>query len=180
MTIMLTPIRVVCNNTLTLALQQEGVRFRIPHLKMFDEQIAKAAEQALGISESCMENFKQQADFLSSTKASTKNIEHYVANLFQPSLIPERTKAGGNLPPLRDELKRTALQVVEAIETSPGADLKSARGTWWGAFNGVTYVMDHQRRSQEEGNALHSAWFGSAANTKRKALESAIEFAEAA
>lgn len=180
MTIMLTPIRVVCNNTLTLALQQEGTRFRVPHLQMFDEQIAKAAEQALGISDIAMQDFKQKADFLSSVKAPTKNVEHYVADLFQPALIPERTKAGQNLPDLRDELKGTALKVLDAIETSPGSDMKSAKGTWWGVFNGVTYVMDHQRRSQEEGNALHSAWFGSAANVKRKALDTALEFAKAA
>jgi len=47
-------------------------------------------------------------------------------------------------------------------------------------LNGVTYVMDHQKRSTAKGNALHSAWFGSGANTKRKALNKAIEYAKAA
>ena len=31
-----------------------------------------------------------------------------------------------------------------------------------------------------EGNALHSAWFGSGANLKRKALTKAIQYAEVA
>ena len=127
-----------------------------------------------------MAQFREKAEFLSSKQASVRNTEAYVAELFQPSLLVERGKVNTGLPPLRDELKRTALQVVEAIETGPGAKLTSSKGTWWGAFNGVTYSMDHQRRSQDEGNALHSAWFGSAANVKRKALEKAIEYAQAA
>ena len=58
--------------------------------------------------------------------------------------------------------------------------MASARGTWWGALNGVTYVVDHQKKSMAEGNALHSAWFGSGANLKRKALTKAIQYAEVA
>ena len=70
--------------------------------------------------------------------------------------------------------------LCEAVETSPGANLSSARGTWWGAVNAVTYVVDHQKKSLAEGNALHSAWFGSGANTKRKALTKAVEYANVA
>ena len=97
-------------------------------------------------------------------------------------MLIERAKDSNNdnLPPLRDEFKRTAELVNDALVTSPGATMKSAKGTWWGALNAVTYVVDHQKRSQAEGNALHSAWFGSGANTKRKALSKALEYAEAA
>ena len=65
------------------------------------------------------------------------------------------------------------------IDTSPGATMKSAKGTWWGALNGVTYKEDHQRSSKGEGNALHSAWFGVGANRKAKALDLAIQYADA-
>jgi len=36
------------------------------------------------------------------------------------------------------------------------------------------------RESQSEGNALHSAWFGAAANRKSKALDLAVKYAEVA
>ena len=184
MTIMFTPIRVVCNNTLTQALNMEGNRFRVLHLQMFDEEIIKAAEEALGISGKQMNYFKEQAEFLASKSYKQVDVENYVAELFQPQLLIDRGKAERalGLEPLslRDEFKNTAELVYEAIETSPGSDMRSAKGTWWGALNGVTYVMDHQKRSHAEGNALHSAWFGSGAKTKNTALTKALSYAEAA
>ena len=62
-----------------------------------------------------------------------------------------------------------------AIDLSPGATMKSAKGTWWGALNGITFVEDHHRKGSAEGNALHSAWFGDASKRKAKALDKALE-----
>lgn len=182
MTIMFTPIRVVCNNTLTQAMNMDGNRFRVLHLQMFDEEIHKAAEEALGISGQQMQQFKEQSEFLAKKRAKEFDVDNFIAELFQPKLLIERAKAGNSndLPPLRDEFKRTAELVNDALHTSPGASMSSAKGTWWGALNAVTYVVDHQKRSQAEGNALHSAWFGQGANTKRKALTKALEYAKAA
>ena len=176
MTIMLTPIRVVCNNTLTLALGQGGSRFRVLHIQMFDEQVQAAAEEALGLSNAGLQDFQEKVDFLATTAAKDELVDRYVAQLFQPNLLVSNDE----VPFTRDEFKRTALAVREAIETSPGADLQSAKGTWWGALNGVTYVLDHQKQSRQAGNGLYSAWLGSAANTKRKALSLAVDMAKAA
>lgn len=184
MTIMFTPIRVVCNNTLTQALNDAGSqnRFRVLHLQMFDEEVMRAAEEALGLSETRMNTFKEQAEFLASKKVRPHDIDNFIAELFQPTTLIERAKAEKpeQLPPLRDEFKRNALAVSEAFEISPGSTMRSAKGTWWGALNAVTYVVDHPQRSTQEGSALYSAWFGSGANMKRKALTKAIEYADAA
>jgi phage/plasmid-like protein (TIGR03299 family) len=181
LTIMFTPIRVVCNNTLTLALNTQGNRFRVPHLQMFDEEIIKSAHEALGISNEHMKQFKEKSEFLASKQIREKAFENFIAELFQPQLLVERGKAPDPeaLPPLRDEFKNTAEMVHDAFSTSPGSELASAKGTWWGALNAVTYVVDHKKTSMQEGNALHSAWFGSGAVTKRKALDKAVEYATA-
>lgn len=182
MTVMFTPIRVVCNNTLTMALNTQGHRFRVLHLQMFDEEIHKAAEEALGISGQQMAQFKEQSEFLANKRAKDFDVSNFIAELLQPNLLIERAKAPNPdaLPPLHQEFARTAELVHEAVETSPGASMSSAKGTWWGALNAVTYVVDHQKKSMAEGNALHSAWFGSGANTKRKALTKALEYAQVA
>jgi phage/plasmid-like protein (TIGR03299 family) len=183
MTIMFTPIRVVCNNTITMALNQEGLtgKFRVLHLQMFDEEIMQAAETALGISGEQMTKFKEQSEFLAKQKATKDQVDNFIAELFQPKLLVERGKSNeANLPPLHEEFSKTSQSILEAIETSPGHDKASAKGTWWGALNGVTYVMDHQKRAKTRDHALTSTWFGNNAQVKRKALTKALEYAKAA
>ncbi len=181
--IMFTPIRVVCANTMALALSGEGKRFRVLHLQAFDDEIMNAAEEALGISETKMTEFQERATFLSGKQAKPLDVQKFIAELFMPQLLIERGKQGiANDVPLADEFTRTAEQVHDAVLSSPGAELKSAEGTWWGAVNGVTYVMDHTKRESErvKGGALYSSWFGPNAATKRRAFELATQYAEVA
>ena len=185
MTIKLTPIRVVCNNTLTMALQQGGTAsFRMPHVREFGTDVIQAAEEALGLSAQAMTEFRTNSTLLSKAKAKHSDVLDYVAEIYQPQMIAEYRneqllresgKAIGEQAPLIEKLNKFPSLVVDALEQSPGANLKSARGTWWGALNAVTYVEDHLRESQTEGNALHSAWFGAAANRKSKALSLALQ-----
>ena len=183
LTILFTPIRVVCSNTMALALGGDGKRFRVLHLQAFDDDIMKAAEEALGISETKMAEFQEQTTFLSSKKAKPIDIQKFIAELLQPELLIERAKLDiANDVPFAEQFNRTAEQVHDAIALSPGADLTSAKGTWWGALNGVTYVMDHTKRESErvKGGALYSTWLGPNAVVKRRALDLATEYAKTA
>jgi len=181
MVVKFTPIRVVCNNTLTVALKDGGAAFRMPHIREFDMDVQHAAEEALGLSEGRQKEFKEQAEFLSSKQFTGETVMNYIAELYQPQLLIEKAKVRSDEDfILQEKFSRTAEMVMGAVDQSPGATLKSAKGTWWGALNGVTFVEDHQRKGQAEGNALHSAWFGAGANRKSKALAKAIEYASAA
>jgi len=185
MTIKLTPIRVVCNNTLTMALGMNNTAsFRMPHVKEFGDDVIQAAEDALGLSATAMTEFRKNATLLSQTKAKHSDVLDYVGQIYQPLMIAEYRKEQllrsegkllGMQEPLKDKLNKFPSLVMDALDQSPGAHLKSAKGTWWGAVNAVTYVEDHLRESQTPGNALHSAWFGAAANRKSQALSTAIQ-----
>ena len=190
LTIKLTPIRVVCNNTLTFALQQGGTAsFRMPHVREFGDDVMKTAEEALGLSAERMTEFRNAATLLSKKKAKHSNVLEFIGEVYQPDMIAEyrrnlelkaQGKKIGEESPLIDQFNSYPKLVVEALERQPGANLASSKGTWWGALNAVTYVEDHLRESQEAGNALHSAWFGVSANRKAKALNLAVKYAEAA
>ena len=100
--------------------------------------------------------------------------------MLQPKLLIDRAKADRlEQPPIHEQFTNTSELVRQAIDLSPGANLQSAKGTWWGALNGLTYVMDHQKKSSSQDNRLVSAWFGNSAVTKRKALTKALEYAKA-
>jgi hypothetical protein len=70
-----------------------------------------------------------------------------------------------------------ANRAVSILETQPGA--KFAEGTWWQPFNAVTYITDHVIGRSAD-TRLTSAWYGPNRSLKLKALEKAVEFAEAA
>ena len=190
MTIKLTPIRVVCNNTLTFALSHGGTAsFRMPHVRAFNEDVMEAAQEALGLSAQTMADFKNKAQFLAQKKAKHSNVLEFISEVYQPSLLEEfrqemkqkeEGKLVGDIVPIKDRFNKYPALVVEALERQPGAELKSSKGTWWGALNAVTYVEDHLRESNDEGNNLHSAWFGAGANRKARALDLAVKYAEAA
>ena len=74
-------------------------------------------------------------------------------------------------------LSRNAKMAYDVLETQPGAEY--AEGSWWQAFNSITYITDHvQGRNQE--NRLANSWFGYNQTRKRDALQTAIKYAEAA
>jgi hypothetical protein len=74
-------------------------------------------------------------------------------------------------------LSKSAERALEVIETQPGAEF--GRGTWWQAFNAVTYMTDHEIGRSVD-SRLTSAWYGANKNLKTKALETAVEMADAA
>ena len=78
-----------------------------------------------------------------------------------------------------DEFKRIPAMVHQALEEQPGANLKSSKGTWWGAANAVTFIVDH-KWGHDRDAALHNAWFGNRASLKQKAISKAVEYAKAA
>ena len=183
-----TPIRVVCNNTLTMALADSGrIGFRMPHVRALDSVVFVAAEQALGLAGDRMKEFKEAAEFLSSKQFDKDSIVNYVADLFQPDLLKAQeeienmsdTRMIANRQTMVEEFKRTPSLVYQAIDQQPGAKLKSSNGTWWGAMNAVTFVVDH-KWGHDRDASLHNAWFGGRASLKQRAMNKAIEYARAA
>lgn len=158
-----TPIRVVCNNTLTLSLNQKAEQsVKLNHKKKFNAEEIKGM---LGIASSKLMQYKEMAEFLGAKRFNDQTLNEYLNSLF-----PSYSKS--------DEVKsKPAQRVADLVETQPGA--KFAEGTWWSAFNAVTYFTDHERGNSTDAR-IQSAWFGQSKNLKLKALESAIEFAEAA
>ena len=74
-------------------------------------------------------------------------------------------------------LSRAANQALDVLYTQPGAEY--AEGTWWQGFNAVTYLTDHKLGHSAD-SRLSSSWYGINQTRKVKALEKAIEYANAA
>lgn len=161
-----TPIRVVCNNTLTLSLNSKVERMvKISHRKEFK---ADQVKDMLGIATDKLQKYKEMAQFLGSKKAKTESIVEYFERVF-PLSNPADKEEG--------KRSKNANIALGILDTQPGAEY--AQGTWWQPFNAVTFMTDHLVGRSAD-TRLQSAWYGYNKNLKTKALELAVEMAEAA
>lgn len=155
--------RVVCNNTLTMALREKSKNVvKINHRSEFD---AERVKEILGVSQHKVEEFKEIAEFLGSKRYTKDDLINFYGEIFGTSKVEGK------------QLSRNGEQAMEMIETQPGADF--AKGTFWQAFNSVTYVADHVLGNAAS-SRLKSAWFGQNAIRKQKALQLAFDMAKAA
>lgn len=166
-----TPVRVVCNNTLTLALDEHAKHaVKVNHRSQFDGDRVK---ETLGIAKDRLARYKEQAQFLGQRKYKKESIIEYFNRVFPSMTKDEFKKQEINKAPI----SRQAEEAMAVLHTQPGA--RFAEGSWWQAFNTVTYMADHKLgRSQD--SRLSSSWYGLNRAKKEKALELALEYAEAA
>ena len=169
-----TPIRVVCNNTLTLSLgQKSDYQVSMSHKKAFD---AEEAKQLLGIAKEKMSQYEQMATFLSEKRWTDETLKRYLSVVF-PNTNPNAKTKSFDIKDFDQYASKNAKRALEVMPSQPGAEM--GRGSFWQAYNAVTYLTDHELgRSQD--SRLASAWYGLNKVKKVKALETAIEFAEAA
>lgn len=166
-----TPIRVVCNNTLTLSLDsKKDNSVKVGHRVEFD---ASQVKQALGIANQKLNTYKEMAEYLGSKRFTTDSYVEYLNTVF-PRTADKRVQ---DKPLSVDTLSRNARLAFDVVDFQPGAGF--AQGSWWQAFNSITYVTDHvQGRSND--NRLYSSWFGGNQLRKKDAMKTALEFANAA
>ena len=166
-----TPIRVVCNNTLTFSLDQKAERsVKVGHRAEFDPSSVK---EQLGIATTKLNTYKEMAQFLGSKRYTQDNVIEFFNTVF-PRTADKRVQ--GKALDVHT-LSRNAKFCYDALDVQPGAQY--AEGSWWQAFNAVTFVTDHVQGRNSD-NRLYSNWFGNNELRKRNALKKAIEMAEAA
>ena len=157
-----TSIRVVCNNTLAVALGGSTGAVKVPHNTSFDPQSVK---RQLGISVATWDSFMYRMKGLSERKVMTHEAANYIHRVF--SNLDKTTSQNTN--------ERAMAKVMTLFDGhGKGAELASSKGTAFGLLNAVTEFVDHERRAMSSDHRLESAWFGQGAALKEKALEQAI------
>jgi len=161
--IMFTPIRVVCQNTLNMAIDSNSNRVSIRHTNSMGGKI-EAIQQDLGIINSKFQLFEQMSQAMAARSFKGADLEAFI-------------KKSGLIPNKEDQTSR-AKNIMEEVskrfEYGKGAEMPSAKGTLWGAFNAVVEYVDHARNKDVEARA-ESLLFGSGAHVKQRAFDNALE-----
>ena len=160
-----TTIRVVCNNTLTIAVNGASQAIKVPHSTRFDGQ---AVKQQLGIAVSQWDGFMYRMRTLAERKVKSHEAMNYFLRVIcdlQPGMH--------SISNLSNE---RALKKVQALYDGQGkgAELDAAKCTAWGLLNAVTEYIDHERRARSNEHRMDSAWFGQGAVIKQRALDTAL------
>jgi len=162
--VLFTGIRVVCENTLNIALSNATNKVSLRHtasvgLKLDD------VRKTLGLANQKFQLLEDLSKKLTKIRITSKQ------------LIP-LIKESGVVPNVNDdELSGRAKNIIEEVsrlfETGRGADLESAKGTAWGAWNSIIEYVDFYRGGKAE-NRASSLLFGSGAKIKQKAWEKVV------
>jgi len=163
-----TTVRVVCNNTLTLALgDAKAPEFRMSHRCEFNDEMKAKAAEALGLARKQVTAFKQNVKILKSISMTTEEVLVFTADLFDSVSAKSVVEVVENV--LEGKGPKRIQTILDVYENAPGAE----PGNAWGALNAITYYADHIASGDEDAR-LSSAWLGVMANFKRKALENLL------
>jgi phage/plasmid-like protein (TIGR03299 family) len=167
-----TTIRVVCNNTLAIALNGASSAIKVPHSTSFDPQ---AVKKQLGIAVSQWDAFMYRCKTLSERKVKS----HESMNYFLKVLCQTSSSGSVHVDPAQGLVNERALKKVQSLYEGQGkgAEMDSASGTAWGLLNAVTEYVDHEKRARSQEYRLDSAWFGQGASLKQRALDYALQLA---
>ena len=182
-----TNIRVVCNNTLAIALRGQsssaGV-VKVPHSTKFD---ADKVKQQLGISVRAWDEHMYEMKQLTQRKVTQGEAAAYFDAVFNNTSLSiadqeeniiqfYRNMATPN--PAKEKSEPNGRAMTKAMDMfngqGRGAELSSAKGTAYGLLCSITEFIDHERRAMSTDHRLDSAWFGAGAALKQRGLEQAL------
>lgn len=157
-----TSVRVVCNNTLSIATSgNQAGTVKVPHSTTFN---ANAVKNELGISVSGWDSFMYEMKQLSERRVSNQETKAFYERLFTT------VNKQGHIYRNENGMKTS----FALLQDGRGAQLPSANGTAFGLLNSVTEFADHVKRARSNDHRLDSAWFGEGAKLKQLALKQSL------
>lgn len=182
-----TNIRVVCNNTLAIALRGQsssaGV-VKVPHSTKFD---ADKVKQQLGISVRTWDEHMYEMKQLTQRKVTQGEAAAYFDAVFnntsmsvadQEENIIQFYRNISTANPAKEKSEPNGRAMTKVMDMfngqGRGAELSSAKDTAYGLLCSITEFADHERRAMSTDHRLDSAWFGAGAALKQRGLEQAL------
>lgn len=157
--LLFSPQRVVCQNTLQMALVSgESSIMNVRHTKNHEIKI-KQALKIIGLVEQIAKDFETDAKKMYELKMSDADIDNYLAEII--------TIAGEAKEKIKLYTDKSYIRYRDYIEGGLGTDIQGVKGSLWGAYNAVTEAVDHTDRKIK--NELQYKMFGTGAIIKDKA-----------
>jgi phage/plasmid-like protein (TIGR03299 family) len=166
----LTTVRVVCNNTLTQALNAKGDFVRVKHTTNAKDRLEAAKNLVQGAAQN-IQGIAQKFNELARRKVTKETFDNVMKRVFGDYENSAR-------------IKNQVLEVANLFDSNDGNAIPQIKGSAYNLLNAITEYTDHKasfrktdRREGMADNAIRAenALFGNAASLKEKALDVIIE-----
>lgn len=166
-----TPIRVVCQNTLNLALRGMG-GVRIRHGKEVADKV-KQAHKLLGL---VSETFDTAGTIMQRMAATRIDSQRQLKDYFLQVLpAPKEVEESERLKH-QQKIERW----TELFEAGDGNQMHAVRHTLWAGYNAITQWADRESYTSRNKEPLNTMWFGGAERIKRQAFDVAGQLVDSA
>jgi phage/plasmid-like protein (TIGR03299 family) len=163
-----TSIRVVCDNTLSMALSRKSKQcVTIGHRSHFNADEVKAQ---MGLARGKFAEFVNAMRDLSKVNVSEADAATLTAELLAPKEMASEQGISQKTLESKPFIKIMSLFKGDGM----GSNLTGAAGTAWGWVNAVTEYTDHHARAHNADNRMDSAFFGKGDKAKTQAVELAM------
>jgi len=154
-----TSVRVVCNNTLSMSVQNNANCVSITHARKFDHELMKSK---LGAAVASFDGFMEMAKHLERQRITAEQADNFIKRiLFTADQLNE--------PDFVVEKNRPYNKILDLFKgEAKGSELVG--DTKWALLNSVTEYFDHHHPSRTDDARLNNTWFGNGDNIKNRAF----------
>ena len=175
----LTTVRVVCQNTLSLALMDKERKTFFKHAHQGDyRRLETDLEAFFSSTLNAVDNVRVQFKGMMDRKFDDDMTREYIENLFpvprEPASARTDKRVRNQYLTRVDKVRKAREKIAHLRLYGKGTDLPGVKESLWGTFNAVLEYVDHYER--DEGIGISWSLLGSGAVLKRKAFGMAIEY----
>jgi phage/plasmid-like protein (TIGR03299 family) len=158
-----TPIRVVCDNTLTIALRGSDKTVRVPHTRDVKERL-KVAKESLELISGVYADIERDFRAMAHVSMDGPRLTKYVELVFpNPPTSKEKREI--------ERVERDRNDAKSLFEKGKGNSLPGVKGSLWAAYNGIIEMVDHGRNKRTPEQHPDHIWFGGGYSLKVRAFE---------
>lgn len=165
-----TPVRVVCNNTLTMAFADNQFT-SVYHQKDIKARL-NDVPKLMGIINKRYTEIEDTFKQLLKIQMTDVTLTRYLEDIFPD---PKNRKDTKQYEYELSRAKSNREWSKYLFENGEGNRMTGVSGSLWAALNGVTELIDHKITKQSNNRKLNSVWFGDGAVIKGKAYKAAVE-----
>lgn len=163
--------RVVCANTLEVALAENGVFKSVGHnsRSLIDLQ---EIQTSIDICKRTFKDSTEEFRLLTKKSLKTEEFRDYLERVFESELRDagkRKTSSDG----VKLEDLRCTKKIIQFYEQEPDLQIDGVRGTLYGAFNAISQYLTHNKSSNPD-SRYNSLWYGSDSLLLRNAKQAAL------